>query len=73
MTALVVRWIFAQRLAGHSTARITRALNDAEAIVIPLDARVGGMAAAVTAGAVAGLLPAIRRRCLSPARAFSSI
>jgi site-specific DNA recombinase len=24
-----VRWIFAQRLAGHSVARITRALNDA--------------------------------------------
>src|ERR1017187_4862067 len=28
-TAPVVRWMFAQRLAGHSTARITRALNDA--------------------------------------------
>jgi hypothetical protein len=28
-TAHVVRWIFAQRLAGHSVARITRALNDA--------------------------------------------
>ena len=28
-TAPVVRWIFAQRLAGHSAARITRALNDA--------------------------------------------
>jgi hypothetical protein len=24
-----VRWVFAQRLAGHSIARITRALNDA--------------------------------------------
>jgi hypothetical protein len=24
-----VSWIFAQRLAGHSIARITRALNDA--------------------------------------------
>ena len=29
MTAPVVRWMFAQRLAGHSAARITRALNDA--------------------------------------------
>ncbi len=29
-TGPVVRWIFAQRLAGHSAARITRALNDAE-------------------------------------------
>jgi site-specific DNA recombinase len=29
-TAHVVRWIFAQRLDGHSVARIARALNDAE-------------------------------------------
>lgn len=29
-TAPMVTWIFAQRLAGHSLARITRALNDAE-------------------------------------------
>ena len=28
-TAPVVGWMFAQRLAGHSAARITRALNDA--------------------------------------------
>jgi len=28
-TTPTVRWIFAQRLAGHSVARITRALNDA--------------------------------------------
>ena len=28
-TAHVVRWMFAQRLAGHSVVRITRALNDA--------------------------------------------
>jgi site-specific DNA recombinase len=28
-TTPVVRWMFAQRLAGHSAARITRALNDA--------------------------------------------
>jgi len=28
LTAPVVRWMFAQRLAGHSVARITRALND---------------------------------------------
>ena len=30
-TAPIVRWMFAQRLAGHSVARITRALNDAGA------------------------------------------
>ena len=29
VTAPVVAWMFAQRLAGHSIARITRALNDA--------------------------------------------
>lgn len=29
-TAPVVRWIFAQRLTGHSLARIARALNDME-------------------------------------------
>ena len=29
VTAPVVHWMFAQRLAGHSVARITRALNDA--------------------------------------------
>jgi site-specific DNA recombinase len=29
VTAPMVRWMFAQRLAGHSVARITRALNDA--------------------------------------------
>ena len=28
-TAPIVTWMFAQRLAGHSAARITRALNDA--------------------------------------------
>ena len=30
VTAPVVAWMFAQRLTGHSAARITRALNDAE-------------------------------------------
>jgi len=29
VTAPVVSWMFSQRLAGHSAARITRALNDA--------------------------------------------
>ena len=29
-TAPVMAWMFVQRLAGHSAARITRALNDAE-------------------------------------------
>jgi len=30
VTAPTVRWIFAQRLAGHSVARIARALNEAQ-------------------------------------------
>jgi len=38
VTAPVVKWMFAQRLAGHSAARITRALNDAG---IPLPVRRG--------------------------------
>jgi hypothetical protein len=29
-TITVVAWMFTQRLAGHSLARITRALNDAQ-------------------------------------------
>ena len=29
VTAQLVKWMFAQRIAGHSIARITRALNDA--------------------------------------------
>jgi hypothetical protein len=31
MTAHVMRWVFAQRLAGRSVARIARALNEAGA------------------------------------------
>jgi putative ABC transport system permease protein len=43
------------------------------AIVIPLDAWAGGLAAAVVIGALAGLLPAIRAARLSPTRALWSI
>ena len=39
-TAPAIRWMFAQRLAGHSIARITRALNDA-AIPCPAAADLG--------------------------------
>jgi putative ABC transport system permease protein len=41
--------------------------------VIPLQAWVGGMAAAILIGALAGLLPAIRAARLSPTRALWSI
>ncbi len=43
------------------------------AIVIPADAWVGGLAAAVLIGALAGLLPAIRAARLSPTRALWSL
>jgi putative ABC transport system permease protein len=44
-----------------------------EAVVIPPDAWVGGLAAALIIGALAGLLPAIRAARLSPTRALWSI
>jgi len=47
-TAHVVRWIFAQRLAGHSVARIARALNDAG---IPCPSAAGPMRNPHRAGA----------------------
>jgi site-specific DNA recombinase len=34
VTAPVVTWMFAQRLAGHSAARITRALTDAGVVPV---------------------------------------
>ena len=43
-----------------------------EAVVIPLAAWAGGLAAAVVIGALAGLLPAIRAARLSPTRALLS-
>ena len=39
-TAHIVRWIFARRLAGHSVARIARALNDA-GVPVPVGGRPG--------------------------------
>jgi putative ABC transport system permease protein len=44
-----------------------------EAIVIPTEAWVGGLGAAVVIGALAGLLPAIRAARLSPTRALWSV
>jgi putative ABC transport system permease protein len=42
-------------------------------VVIPLEAWVGGLAAALVIGALAGLLPAVRAARLSPTRALWSI
>ena len=59
-------------LAGAiATALYARAHG--EAVVIPPDAWAGGLSAAVVIGALAGLLPAIRAACLSPAEALWSI
>ncbi|MGH3260202.1 MAG: recombinase family protein [Streptosporangiaceae bacterium] len=59
VTAPVVAWMFGQRLAGHSIARITRALNDA-AIPCPSAADPGRnphrSGAAWTLGTVASIL-----------------
>jgi putative ABC transport system permease protein len=49
------------------------ARTHAEAAVIPTDAWVGGLAAAVVIGGLAGLLAAIRAARLSPAQALWSI
>jgi DNA invertase Pin-like site-specific DNA recombinase len=64
-TAHVVQWMFAQRLAGHSVARITRALND-EGIPCPSAAdpgrnphRTGAAWALGTVTSILGI-PAVR-------------
>jgi putative ABC transport system permease protein len=49
------------------------ARTHAEAVVIPAEAWVGGLAAAIVIGAIAGLLPAIRAARLSPTRALWTI
>ena len=59
-------------LAG-ATAVAVYARSHGEATVIPVDAWVGGLAAAVVIGALAGLLPAIRAARLSPTQALWSI
>jgi len=67
-------------LAGGAAGIITGAAATAayarghgETVVIPPQAWVGGLAAAVIIGALAGLLPAIRAARLSPAQALWSI
>jgi putative ABC transport system permease protein len=59
-------------LAG-ATAVAGYARSHGEAAVIPVDAWVGGLAAAVVIGALAGLLPAIRAARLSPTQALWSV
>jgi putative ABC transport system permease protein len=54
-----------------ATAAYARAHG--EAVVIPLEAWAGGLAAAVVIGALAGLLPAIRAARLSPTRALWTV
>jgi putative ABC transport system permease protein len=59
-------------LAG-AAAVTAYARGHAEAVIIPLDAWAGGLAAAVLIGALAGLLPAIRAARLSPTQALWSV
>jgi putative ABC transport system permease protein len=54
-----------------STAAYAHAHGDA--VVIPLQAWVGGLAAAIIIGALAGLLPAIRAARLSPTQALLAV
>ena len=56
-----------------SLMRCVAARGHNEAIVIPLDAWVSGLGAAVIIGAAAGLLPAIRAARLSPVQSLWSI
>ena len=56
------------------TAAVTAyARGHAEAVIVPVDAWAGGLAAAVVIGALAGLLPAIRAARLSPTQALWSV
>jgi putative ABC transport system permease protein len=58
-------------LGAAATAIYAR--GHGEAVVIPPDAWIGGLAAAVLIGALAGLLPALRAARLSPTEALWSI
>jgi putative ABC transport system permease protein len=58
-------------LGAAATAAYAR--SHAETVVIPPEAWAGGLAAALTIGALAGLLPAIRAARMSPTRALWSI
>jgi putative ABC transport system permease protein len=67
-------------LAGGVAGVIIGAISTAayahthgEAVVIPLQAWAGGLAAAVIIGALAGLLPAIRAARLSPTQALLTV
>ena len=56
-----------------AAATAAYARGHGEAVVIPLEAWAGGLAAALLIGAAAGLLPAIRAARLSPVQALWSI
>ncbi len=58
-------------IGALSTAAYARVHG--EAVVIPPDAWVGGLAAAVIIGGLAGLLPAIRAARLSPTQALLTV
>jgi putative ABC transport system permease protein len=59
-------------IVGAAATAVYARAHD-EIVIIPLDAWIGGLAAAVSIGALAGLLPAIRAARLSPTQALWSI
>jgi len=67
-TAHVVRWIFAQRLAGHSVARIARALNEAGIRARPHPTRSGTPTAPARGGRWARSPPSCRTRAIPGTR-----
>ena len=60
-------------IARRRRHRCLRPMPKAEPIVIPPDAWLGGLAAALLIGALAGLLPAIRAARLSPTQALWTV
>jgi putative ABC transport system permease protein len=60
-------------VAAGALATAIYAAAKHEPVVIPVEAWVGGIAAAILIGAIAGLWPAIRAARLSPTQALWSI
>jgi putative ABC transport system permease protein len=60
-------------VAAGALATFTYATTKHSTVVIPTEAWAGGIAAAITIGALAGLLPAIRAARLSPTEALRTV